>query len=452
MNPKSVVDKYLSGRSERSQIVMKNAAGSLAIKIGSMAIDFIKVPILLTFLDASHYGVYITIASIVLWTHQFDFGLGAGLRFKLTNAISTRNEEWGKQLVSTAYISMAFIMFLVLLIFTPIFYNLNWPDILNCDFIGVRELAICACMVLAVFVVQFVLELISVVFQANQRAAISSIFKPIASLTTIIIILFLRNYAYNSLLLACLALTVPIIVVLFIANVYYFTKRYKTIAPSFKYFRKDAIKDIYSLGYKYFAGQFSSLVVFSTASFLISHYVAPVEAAVYNTAWSYFGTIVMFNTMVLSPLVAAVTDAYVKGEESWIKNIFEKIRLYSIALTLLSILMLIVSQIFFHLWLGDKIIIPWNLSILMTFYFICNIWVTPYKNFLGGVGKLSFNVWLSYAKIVVFFPIAILFIKIWQTCGLVLAILLVNTLPNMVFGIYQYYLIINHKAKGIWNK
>ncbi len=92
----SKLKSYFNGRSERSQIVVKNAAGSLAIKVLAMAIDFAKVPVLLTFLDTSHYGVYITIASIVAWTHQFDFGLGSGLRFKLTEAISKHDEEHGK--------------------------------------------------------------------------------------------------------------------------------------------------------------------------------------------------------------------------------------------------------------------------------------------------------------------------------------------------------------------
>ena len=111
---------YFSGRSGRSQMMVKNAAGSFVIKLGSMVIDFIKVPIYLSFLDSAHYGVYLTIASIVAWTHQFDFGLGTGLRYKLTQAISLGNEERGKQLVSTAYISMSAIMLLLLLVGIPI--------------------------------------------------------------------------------------------------------------------------------------------------------------------------------------------------------------------------------------------------------------------------------------------------------------------------------------------
>lgn len=443
---------FYKGRSERSQIVVRNAIGSFAIKALAMAIDFAKVPVLLSFLDAGGYGVYITIASIVAWTHQFDFGLGSGLRYKLTEALSTKNKTRGKQLVSTAYLSMSAIMLAVLVVCIPIILFLDWNNILNCDFIGLPELVLCVCMILTVFVVQFVLELISVVLQSDQRAAISNIFKPLANLLTVVVILVMRNYTNNSLLLACLAMTVPIVLVLFVANVWLFAKKYRAIAPSFQNFRRDCIKDIYSLGLKYFVGQFSSLIVFSTASFLLSHYVNPVEAAVYNTAWTYFGLIVVFNAMVLVPFVAAVTDAYVKGEEEWIKNIFSKIRIYSLVLTAGSLLMLAVSQVAFHLWVGDKIIVPWELAVMMTAYFICNIWITPYKNFLGGVGKMNISVIISCVKILLFFPIAIVLIKIWQSAGLVLAILVVNTLPNMVLGIYQYTLIINHKAKGIWNK
>lgn len=444
--------EYLMGRSGRSQMVVKNAAGAFAIKAGSMVVDFIRVPILLSFLDASHYGVYVTIASIVAWTHQFDFGLGTGLRYQLTKAISLNDEERGKQLVSTAYISMAFIMLLVLLVCTPILFNLNWTNILNCDFIGGDELAVCVCLVLAVCVVQYVLELISIVLQADQRAAISTVFKPIANLIALLAIIALKPFYHNSLFIACLALTIPIVVVLFFANIWLFYKKYKSIAPSFKDFRKERLRDIYSLGIKYFISQLSTLIVFSTASFLLSHYVNPTEAAVYNTAWAYFGIVVTFNAMVLQPLIAAVTDASVKNEMAWVKNVFRKIRKYSLGLSAIELLLLAFSPVFFHLWLGEKLTIPLGLSIIITIYFIFNVWVNPYSNFSGGMGKLNVSMLLSIFKIILFFPVAIALVKLWGSIGLILTIIVVNTLPNLVVGVIQYNLIINNRAKGIWNK
>lgn len=444
--------EYFTERSGRSQMVVKNAAGSFAIKLVSMVIDFIKVPVYLTFLDSAHYGVFLTIASIVAWTHQFDFGLGTGLRYKLTQSLSLGNEERGKQLVSTAYISMSAIMLFLLLICVPIILNLNWSGILNCDFIDTKTLVLCVVMVLVVFVVQFVLELISIVLQADQKAAISNIFKPIANLLSLVAILALIPFHHNSLILACLALTIPIILVLFIANVFFFHKKYNKISPSFKDFRKDCIKDIYSLGLKYFTSQLSTLIVFSTASFLLSHYVAPTEATVYNTAWAYFGIVVTFNAMMLHPLISAITDASVKGEMEWVKNIFKKIRLYSAGLSMIEILLFVISPIVFKLWLGQRLIIPVDISIVMTVYFIFNVWVNPYSNFVGGVGKMNVSVILSIAKIVAFFPVAIAMIKLWGSVGLILTILTVNTLPNLIVGVIQYNMIINNKAKGIWNK
>lgn len=433
-------------------MVVKNAAGSLAMKFVSMIMGFVQVPIYLSFLDSSHYGIYLTIASIVAWTHQFDFGLGTGLRYKLTQAISTSDFERSKQLVSTAYISMSVIMLFVLLICTPLFLCLNWNDILNCDFIGTAELILCVIMVLAVFVVQFVMELIIVVLQADQRSAISSIFKPLANVLSIAIVLVLRIYYHNSLVLACLALTIPILVVLSVANLLLFHKRYKKIAPSLKDFKRECLSDIYSLGIKYFVSQLSSLIVFSTASFLLTHFVAPSESTVYNTAWAYFGLVVSLNTMVLQPLVAAVTDAYVKNDMLWVKNIFKKINLYSGLLSIIEISLLLLSPFIFKIWLGERLTIPTALSVAMTIYFIFNVWVNPYMNFLSGVGKLNVSVYLSIIKIVVFFPIAIAMIKAWGAVGLILTIMIVNTLPNLVLGVIQYYLIINNKAKGVWNK
>lgn len=443
---------YFSGRSERSRMVVKNAAGSFAIKAGSMIVDFIRVPILLSFLDASHYGVYVTIASIIAWTHQFDFGLGTGLRFQLTKAISKKDDELGKKLVSTAYISMAVIMLAVLLICTPILFNLNWGNILNCNFIGAGELAVCVCIVLAVCVVQYVLELISVVLQSDQRAAFSTLFKPIANLVALIAVILLKPFYHNSLFIACLALTIPIVVVLFIANAWLFYKRYRAIAPSFKDFQRERLRDIYSLGIKYFASQLSSLIVFSTASFLLSHYVNPTESAVYNTAWAFFSIVVTFNAMVLQPMISAITDASVKNDMVWVKNLFKKIRLYSLGLSLIEIMLLIISPIFFQLWLGDRLTIPYSLSIVMTLYFICNVWVTPYSNFVGGMGKLNISVLLSLFKIIMFFPVAIALVKLWGSIGLLVTIIVVNTLPNMIVGVIQYNMIITNRAKGIWNK
>ena len=449
---KDALSSFLNSGTERSVILKRNAFGALLIKFFSLIVDFAKVPILLTYLDSERYGVYVTIAAIVHWSHNFDFGLGAGLRYQLTTSLSLGDFNHGKKLVSTAYIYLALILLGVFIISLPICALLDWSKILNCAVVTGKELFVCVVFVLFAYLIQFVLELILYVLQADQKNAISTVFKPIANLITILVIILLKIFSHNSLFLACLALTIPVILVLLFANIYLYRCKYGSISPSIKDFDKGCIKDIYTLGIKYFTAQLSSLLVFNTASFLITYFINPVETAIYNSAWTYFGIVVMFNNMVLQPLVTVVTDAYVKNDLQWIKHIFKKIRLYCVVLTVLSLGLLLVSPFVFQLWLGEKLVIPFNLCVFLTIYFILNIWVSPYLNFLSGVGKLNVTVALSIVKTIVYIPFAILLINKIGLIGVIIAIILINTVPNLIFGVYQYSLLVNNKATGFWSK
>ena len=161
--------KFINSGSERSQIVKKNAFWSLIIKILSIGIDFAKVPILLSYLTPDNYGLYVTIASIVYWTHNFDFGLGTGLRYKLTTAIANSNFKTGRELVSTAYVSLSVILLCIMAIAIPVICNLNWNMLLNAGLVSNRDLLLCILVVLVVFMTQFVLELVTYVLQAYQK-------------------------------------------------------------------------------------------------------------------------------------------------------------------------------------------------------------------------------------------------------------------------------------------
>lgn len=452
---KSLINRgrnFINSGSDRSKIVKRNAIGSLIIKLLSMGIDFAKVPVLLSYLSPENYGLYVTIASIVYWTHNFDFGLGTGLRYKLTAAVSSNNYKLGKELVSTAYLSLSVIMGVIILISIPIISLLNWSSILNATNVPNTELILSLIIVLLVFASQFVLELLTYVLQAYQKAALSSVFKPIANAITLIVILVFKCFSHNSLLYACIGMTVPILVVLIISNIILYARGYKAVCPSLKAYRRYCLKDIYSLGLKFFVSQISNLVVYQSAAFLISHYVDPAEAASYNTAFTYFGAIVIFNTLMMMPLTAAVTDAYVKEDYDWMKGIINKIRRVSLGLTLLSLVILLVSPLVFKVWIGDKLYISWLLRLFMTAYFILNIWTTPYSSFISGVGKMNVAMVSSIFKIIVYIPVAILLVKSLGTCGIMLAIIIVNTLPNNILYTVQYNMIVNRRAKGIWNK
>lgn len=443
---------YLQSGSERSRNIKNNAVGAVAIKIIAMVIQIIQIPIVLSYLDSTLYGIYLTITSLVLWTHNFDFGLGNGLRYKLTESLSKNDYNKGKSLVSTAYISLFAIMALVALCLIPIISIMNWQDLLNCNILTNSYLITCVIIVLVTILIQFVLELITIVLQATQKAAISTIFRPTANIIALMGVVVLREYGTQSLLSACIMLTLPIVIVLLIANIILYSKKLRYLSPSIRNYDKHHLKDIYSLGIKLFITSLAGAVVFNLTNFLLSHYINPNEVAVYQTAYTYFGTTVIFFGVLLTPFWAGITDAYVKGEIDWLKKCMRKLSHLTLLFSLLVIFLLAISKFAFMIWIGNSLNITISLSVALSIYFIGNLWSSTYNCFIVGVGKAQVSMYVALFKIIAFIPVAIFSIQHLGTIGIVVATICINTLPNIVFGFVQYKLIVNNKAIGVWNK
>lgn len=443
---------FWNGGSERGRNVKRNAIGALGIKLFAMVLQLVQVPIVLSYLTKDSYGVYLTITSIVMWAHNFDFGLGNGLRYKLTEALSVNNIIRSKELVSTAYVSLSLIMSAVGIIGIPIMFFLNWNSILNCYEYSNSYLAICVVATLSTFLVQFVLDLITIVLQAQQKTAISTAFRPIANSIAVIGVVLLSIFSHNSLLAACLMLTAPLVIVLLTANLLLFKSRFSNISPNISFFRRSQLKDIYSLGSKFFISSLSGLIIFQSSNILISNLISPIEVSVYSTAYTYFALIIVFHGIILTPFWPAITNAYVNGELQWLKGCMNKLAKVTFLFSLGAVVLLLVSKYAFHFWIGNRLTIPYILCMALCVFAIGNVWSAMYNCFIVGVGKAQVTMYLSLVKIIVYLPISIWLVKMYGTCGLVAALILVNTFPNIIMAYIQYKKIVNKTATGIWDK
>ncbi|MBQ7341851.1 MAG: oligosaccharide flippase family protein [Alistipes sp.] len=436
----------------RTSKLNRNAVGSIAIKLSTMIIEIIKVNILLSYLSVEYYGIWLTIVSIVMWSHHFDLGLGTGLKYKLTEAIANQDSKRGKYLVSTAYFSLSLIMSVVYILISPIIFSLNWCDLLNTTALSSKELSITIWCVFTIFISQFVLELISIVLKAFQRTAISEIYKPIGNVISLCIIIIIGKFSNNSLLLASLSMTIPYIAMLLFANLYYFCGIYRNIRPSLSYFKRAFVKEIYSLGVKFFINQLTAFVVFSTANFILSNIINPSEVSVYSTANTYYNLVVIFFTSIIVAASTPITDAYVKDDMEWVKNCMSKLFKIACLGVILEVLLFLVSGFAFDIWLDNKIVVPTGLALTFVLYNILALYSQQYSLFLASVGKMNLNVIISCVKLVIFIPIAMFMVKKYGSIGLLVSIIAINTIPNLVFGAVQTHKIINKTATGIWNK
>jgi len=446
------IKHFFTSGHPRSQNLKKNIVASFVLKAISIILSLIKVPILLAYLNSEKYGVWLTIASILDWMSIFDLGLGHGFRNRFAEAIAINDQDRAKGLVSTAYTSMSAIMLFVFLIAVPVILLLNWGKILNTNLISEKELKITVLMVTAVFAARFVLQLVTVMLKALQKPALSDVFLPVTNALILILIPILGHYIKNSLFWASAVIAIPPVLVLLIANYILFKKYYKTYKPTLYTSDKIYLKDIYSLGWKFFVGQICGLILFSSANIILTQAVNPSEVTIYNIAYKYFSLPISYFMIIITPYWSAVTDAYYKDEFNWIKNNMRKILYIACTFCFVILGMLLVSKLAFHIWIQDRVKIPLRLSLTLTLYNIFVVFMSPFSMFLNGFGKLKLGTIVAPAKTVIFLPLAWYLSTLWGATGLVVALFIANMLPNFFLDIRQYSLLVNQKAYGIWNK
>lgn len=442
----------LNSGSKRTIKLKKNILASYIIKGVSMLISLVKVPLLLSYLDSEKYGVWLTLASMVMWVQYFDLGLGHGLRNKYAEAIALNNKQQAKGLVSTAYLSMSVLMLLLIFVFLIVSYYIDWNSLLNVTSVSSTELRNTIILTIIMFSLRFVFQLITVLLKAIQKSAISDAFLPIESiLSLLIIVVLLYSPIEDSLFWTSFALSMPPVLVLLMATIYFFHKDFLEYRPSLQFYNKKYLKDIYILGLKFFIGQMCALVLFGSTNLVISRVMSPNEVTIYNIARTYFELPLTFFTMVLTPFWSAITEAYVRNEYDWIKKGMRRLLQLATLFSLCLLLMLAGSQYAFHLWIGGKVLVPWQICVAFAIYNISVLYMAPYNYFLNGVGKLNLSVNIAIFKTLAFLPTAIFLSTQYGLTGLIAALFIINSMPN-ILAVVQYKKLISKEAMGIWNR
>jgi O-antigen/teichoic acid export membrane protein len=418
-----------------------------------MLIGFIMVPLTIGYLNPTQYGIWITISSIIGWFGFFDIGLGNGLRNKLTEALAKHDVQLAKTYVSTTYFLISLISALVFLVFLFINYFLNWNTILNTQEVSNLDLSLLALFTFGFFFLRLVVQLISVVFYANQKPAFNGFIELGGNILSLGVIYLLTLFTKGSLLYVGITLSFMPVFALGLGNLIFFKTHFKAIAPSVKCINLQHTKDLVNLGIQFFILKITAIIIYSTNSFLIAQLFGPAEVTPYHIANKYLGVITMLLSILLIPLWSAFTESYHKNDFEWINRIFKKMLVVWSILAAALLAMVMVSKIVYNFWVGDKVVISFTLSLFIAIYLVIQNWNSLLGTLINGVGKIRFQLYMSIFIAVFDIPLCLLFAK-YLKMGITGIILgnIVTLLPGSILIFYQTRLIIKNMEYGIWAK
>ncbi|KAA6350172.1 hypothetical protein EZS27_002438 [termite gut metagenome] len=435
----------------RSQNIKKNVIASFIFKGISIGISLLLVPMTLNYLDKERYGLWLTLSSVISWFSLFDIGLGNGFRNKFAEALAVKNVSLARIYVSTTFALLSIIIGIVLIIFFLVNPFLDWRAILNTTIENHGELSLLAIIVFTFFCLQFVFKLVTSVLLADQKPALVDLINMLGSLLSLFIIYILIHVSEGSLLLLGLTLSVCPVLVLILSYFVMFTGKYRIYKPGLQYIDFKQSKGLMGLGFLFFIPQMAGLVVFSTSNVLIAQIFTPSDVTVYNIAFKYFSLITLFFQIILVPFWSAFTEAFVKQDIIWIKNAMHKLILFWGISCLAAIVMVMASDFFYKLWVGNQIKIPIQVSVSLAIYVCIGNWNNIFTSFNIGVSKVFIQVWLSLFGGIIFIPLAILLSRNIGLIGIPIAMGLSILLGSFIVPI-QYNKLVNRVADGIWNK
>lgn len=205
------------------------------------------------------------------------------------------------------------------------------------------------------------------------------------------------------------------------------------------------------MGLKFFLIYLCLLVIFQLMNIVLSRECGPISVTEYNVSYKYFSIVYMGFVIIVSPMWAAFTDAYSRNDKSWMKSTLNKLEKVVFVSFFLCVLMLVVSQIAYSIWLGDKLSISWLLSSGVAIYVMSQIFGALYMYLINGLGVLRIQLMIYLSFALVSFPLMTLLCRL---CGAI-GIIVIPSLVYLTQGIIlrkQLNLIINERASGIWIK
>ena len=375
-----------------------------------MIISFLYTPLLLAYLGEESYGIWSTILSVINWINYFDVGIGQGLRNTLTRYIATGKEKEANESVSTGYVALTVISGITFSVGSWLILVFNMGLVFNTTVHLKPALMVsfsCICL-------NFVLGLSRAQLYATQQAEKVSLMTVLIQMINLIGILCLSRVSRGNLLAVAIVIGLSGIIVnlLFSFDVW---NKYHYLIPRFNHYSKSELKNVCSIGVKFFIIQMAALVLYSTDNMIITQLFGPSLVTPYHTSYTAFGIVNGLFAAMMAPLWSRYTVSMECKDYSWIKRtVISLDKALPIIAIILSIGVFLFEPIS-KIWLQKELNYEKGLIPCMAIYFFLQVWGSIYATVLNGIGHVNLQLILGVLTAIINIPLSV---YLGYNCGL----------------------------------
>src|SRR6516165_6276593 len=376
---------------ERYRRAGLTASTSYVAKALTMLMGFVSVPLVVHYLGAERYGVWLTISSLLLWVALTDFGLaGNALVNVLSEAFGNDEREAARHYTASAFWALGTIAVVIGVVFMGLFQLIPWRAVFRVsDSTSTQELKVTCALVLALFVINLPLSLLRSLYNAHQDGYLANIWGIVGGVISLLSLIVVTRFHGGLPELVIAISGVPALVTS--ATAYHaFVLRYPWLVPAPSAVRWTCICRLLKLGGKYMFMQLAALGIYQSQAIIITQMLGPSKVVIFVVTYkvvvlpmdlAYMGTI---------PFMSAFGEAKARGDWIWIKGAFKNATLASIAVGIpFAAALALVAKPLILVWAGPSAVPDTYLVLWLFIYTVVGVSLITSGVLLAGVERLD---------------------------------------------------------------
>ena len=335
---------------------------TLLSRVGSVLIPLLLVPVVLSYLGAAQFGLWMAITAMVGLAAFADLGLGNGLMTRLAPCNATNDVVSARRYIASAYAVLASTACVLCVVTWAASSTVPWAEVLHTrDDVdaGVARLMTLSC--LTIFILNIPLSLVTRIQYAYQMVTQCNIWQLAGNVASLPLTLLAVHYSCPAPLVVASATGGPLLANL-AASAWFYTRQRRDLVPKPRDVDLRTSRDLFALGGQFFALTVVMAVAVNADPLIVAHSSSLDSVTAYAIPARVFAQLGALITTINAPLWPAHGTALAHGDVRWVRRITNRMTIVSVTIVVVAaIILLSVGQLAIPIWIGS----PFDLNVAL---------------------------------------------------------------------------------------
>ncbi len=399
----------------------QGAASSLISKGVVLAVSAISIPITVRYLGAEDFGVWVSISTTLSMLLVLDFGVANSLTNFVSEAYARDDRDHASTYTTTALGVVLVVALLLGCLAWWIWPLLHWDRLFHLSSAAeAPRVGRAVAAALAIFLVGLPAGLAPKILGGYQELRTANLFTALGSLLNLLSIILVAHF-HEGLVALVTASSAALVGANLLALLWIFFFHKPWLAPSLKHVNGVAARRMMQSGSEFFALQIAGLIAFNSDNLVVIHYLGPAEVAAYSVAWRLVGYAAIAQTLITPALWPAFSEAFSRGDLSWIRDTFRRTMILTMAIALsASLLFALVGRWIIRIWATRAAVPTQGLLLLMCVWVLISTFMNNTATVLVAKGETRLLAGLGLAAAVLNLGLSIYWVQRIGAPGVVL--------------------------------